>query len=441
MADVNVTRILYIEDDPGLSRLLQKSLQRRGYVVDTAADGEEGLRAIATCQYDMLLVDYNMPFLGGLDVIRTLAAKGALLPTIMVTGQGSEDIAVEALKLGAADYVVKDVEMKYLDLLPVVIDRVRYQQHILKERQQMMGAVKESEERYRLLVELSPDGIAVHVDEKFVFMNPACARFLGAKNPDQLMGKPVFDFINSDYHQLEKNRIRLMQQQSDSVPWIQEKFIRLDGQEIDVEVAGVSFLHQGAPAVQIIFRDITERRIVEERLKRLALYDTLTGLPNRTLFFDRMGHLLALATRHQYVLALLYMDFDRFKVINDTLGHEAGDLLLAEASKRMTACTRKADTVARMGGDEFIGICGRIASPEDAGIVAKKIIEALSAPFDLNGHECTIGASIGISLYPFDGDDVETLVKKADDAMYRVKETRKGGYAYFSAVSSAPHCS
>ena len=434
MADVNVTRILYMEDDPGLSRLLQKSLQRRGYVVDIAADGEEGLRVLAASHYDLLLVDYNMPFLCGIDVIRALCAKNALLPTIMVTGQGNEEVAVEALKLGAADYIVKDVEMKYLELLPVVIDRVRYQQHLLKERQQMEGAVKESEERYRLLVELAPDGIAVHVDGKFVFLNPAGARFLAAKNADQLIGRNVLDFIHPDYHQVEQNRIRFMQQQRDSVPWMQEKFIRLDGQEIDVEVAGVSFLRQGAMAVQIIFRDITERRITEDRLKRLALYDTLTGLPNRALFFDRIGQLLALAKRNNYVLALLYMDLDRFKVINDTLGHEAGDLLLAEASRRMSSCTRKADTIARMGGDEFVGICGKITAPQDAGIVAQKIIEVISAPFDLKGHERRIGASIGISLYPFDGHDVETLVKKADDAMYRVKETRKGGYAYFSAV-------
>ncbi len=137
MVDISLRRILYMEDDPGLSRLLQKSLQRRGYIVDIAADGEEGLSMLASSSYDLLLVDYNMPFCGGIDVIRTLSAQGALLPTIMVTGQGNEEIAVEALKLGASDYVVKDVEMKYLDLLPVIIDRVLYQQHILRESHQM----------------------------------------------------------------------------------------------------------------------------------------------------------------------------------------------------------------------------------------------------------------------------------------------------------------
>ncbi len=432
MVDVTITRILYMEDDPGLSRLLQKSLQRRGYLVDTAADGEEGLKKLAEAPYAVLLVDYDMPFCGGIDVIRTLSMQGKLLPTIMVTGQGNEEVAVEALKLGASDYVVKDVEMKYLELLPVVIDRVLYQQHILKERKQMESTVKESEERYRSLVDLSPDGIAVHADGKFVFINPAGARCLGATNPDQLIGKYFIEIVHPDYHVIARERLELMEQKQTSVPWITEKFLRLDGREIDVEVAGVPFTHRGRPGAQIIFRDITERKMVESRLERLALYDTLTGLPNRTLFFDRMNQLLALAKRNHYVLALLYMDFDRFKAVNDTLGHDVGDLLLKEASKRMVSCTRQADTVARMGGDEFIGICGKIAAPSDAGVVAQKIIDALSQPFFVKGHECTIGASIGISLYPNDGEDVETLLSKADTAMYRMKEYGMGGYTYFS---------
>ncbi len=374
-----------------------------------------------------------MPFCGGIDVICTLSAQGRLLPTIMVTGQGNEEVAVQALKLGASDYIVKDVEMKYLELLPVVIDRVVYQQHIFQERRHMESAVKESEERYRSLVDLSPDGIAVHAEGKFVFINPAGARCLGASNPEQLIGKDFIEIVHPDYHVIARERVELMEQKRTNVPWIEEKFMRLDGGVVNVEVAGVPYTYRGGPAAQIIFRDISKRKIVEERLERLALYDSLTGLPNRTLFFDRMNQLLALAKRNRYVLALLYVDFDRFKTVNDTLGHVVGDLLLQEASKRMASCTRKADTVARMGGDEFIGICGKIASPADAGVVAQKIIDTLSKPFVVKGHECAIGASIGISLYPNDGDDVETLLSKADTAMYRVKESGMGGYGYFSA--------
>ena len=156
MADLPLTRILYMEDDPGLARLLQKILQRRGFTVDIATNGEDGLALISAGQYDLLLVDYNMPFLCGIDVIRTLTAKNALPPTIMVTGEGSETVAVEALKLGAADYVVKNADMKYLDLLPSVIDQVLLRQQLLKERLQMQETVRASEERYRLLFDNNP---------------------------------------------------------------------------------------------------------------------------------------------------------------------------------------------------------------------------------------------------------------------------------------------
>jgi diguanylate cyclase (GGDEF)-like protein/PAS domain S-box-containing protein len=207
------------------------------------------------------------------------------------------------------------------------------------------------------------------------------------------------------------------------------------GRRIDISVSVSPMTERDGLPVGIVYvaHDITRRKKAEQRLEQLALYDALTGLPNRTLFFDRMNLLLALAKRNQYVLALLYMDLDRFKTINDTLGHEVGDQLLQEAAKRMTSCTRKSDTVARMGGDEFLGICGRITAAGDASVVARKIIAALAEPFTIQGNACTIGVSIGISLYPMDGDELEMLVNKADTAMYRVKESGPGGYAYFSA--------
>jgi diguanylate cyclase (GGDEF)-like protein/PAS domain S-box-containing protein len=209
-----------------------------------------------------------------------------------------------------------------------------------------------------------------------------------------------------------------------------------EGRRVDISVSASPITEKDGSLVGIVYilYDITKRKITEQKLERLALYDTLTSLPNRTLFFDRMDQLLALAKRNQYVLAILYMDIDRFKVINDTLGHEVGDLLLQETAKRMTSCTRKVDTIARMGGDEFIGICARIAAAEDASVVARKIIAALAEPFTIKGNQCSIGVSIGISLYPIDGDESATLVSKADTAMYRVKESGKGGYAYFSAL-------
>ena len=437
MADIRITRVLYMEDNPGLSALLQRNLQRRGFLVDTAADGEEGLKMLEASSYDVLLVDYNMPFFGGIDVIRALAEKGMPLPVIMVTGEGNETVAAESLKLGASDYIVKDVEMRYLNLLPAVIDQVLYKQQLIRERNQMQDAMLESEERYRRLVELSPDGIAVHVEGNLVFINPAGAHLLGASSADQLIGKALLEIVHPDYREIAGAQIRQLRKNTDRAPWIEEQFVRLDGTLIDVEVSGIEFAYKGKPAVQTIFRDITDRKAVKQRLERLALYDTLTGLPNRTLFFDRMNQYLALAKRNGYDIALLYLDLDRFKRINDTCGHEVGDLLLQEASRRMVSATRKSDTVARMGGDEFVGICANISIPRDAIVVAQKLTDALSAPFHLKGHECTIGASIGISVYPLDGEDVETLLNKADHAMYRVKEGGNGGYLLASDMNNA----
>lgn len=437
MADIMVTHVLYMEDDPGLSILLQKGLTRKGFVVDTAVNGEDGLQKVAAGRFDVLLVDYNMPFLGGLDVIRILGEQGSSLPIIMVTGEGNESLAVEALKLGAADYVVKDAEMRYLELLPAVIGQVLYKQQLVKEHRTMQENLRESEERYRRLVELSPDGIAIHSKGRFSFVNPAGVRILGAVRAEQLTDRSLYDVVHPDYQAIVRSRMQRLEAQPGSAPWIEEKFIRIDGAVIDVEVASISFSLEGKLTFQTIFRDITERKQVEQRLEHLALYDPLTGLPNRALFFDRMGQLLSLAKRNHFVLALLYMDLDHFKKINDTLGHEAGDLLLQEASKRMASSTRRADTIARMGGDEFIGICGRITAAEDAVVVARKIVDVLSEPFDLKGHRCSISASIGISLYPADGDDAEILLNKADQAMYRVKQGGKGGYLLFRDMPAA----
>jgi len=184
-------------------------------------------------------------------------------------------------------------------------------------------------------------------------------------------------------------------------------------------------------------RDITVRKLLEQRLDHMAHYDELTGLPNRSLFFDRLAHTLAQAKRNGNLFALLFIDLDGFKKVNDTLGHEAGDNLLREVAKRLEQCVRESDTVARMGGDEFTIILSAIAQAEDAGQVAEKVIEALAAPIFPGTLRCEIGASIGISLYPADGIERETLLTHADSAMYRIKEQGKNAYCYYSSPASA----
>lgn len=182
------------------------------------------------------------------------------------------------------------------------------------------------------------------------------------------------------------------------------------------------------------FHDITTQKTIEKKLEQMAHYDSLTELPNRMLFFDRLGQILGNAKRYGFKFALLFIDLDRFKLINDSLGHSSGDIMLKEVAERLKSCLREADTVARMGGDEFTVILSKIASKDDAAYVAEKIIKSLEKPFILGGQECSIGASIGISVFPEDGATMEILMRNSDMAMYSAKEHGKNIYRFYVPI-------
>jgi diguanylate cyclase (GGDEF)-like protein/PAS domain S-box-containing protein len=301
----------------------------------------------------------------------------------------------------------------------------------VSHNQRIFEAVRESEERYRRLVELSPDGISILTEGRYEFMNPAGIRMLGGSCLENFLGRSVFDFIHPDHHALVKERLRLMEQEGESAPWLDLKFVCLDGREIDVEVASTPFTLGGKPAIQSIFRDITERKLAKEHLEYLANFDSLTGLPNRRLFFDRMGQSLLNAKRQKHLVGLLYLDLDRFKEVNDSFGHAVGDLLLKETAVRLAQSLRLSDSAARMGGDEFTVILTKIVETGDAAIVARRIVKNLAKPFLLDNQTVSIGVSIGIGIYPVDGEDADILLKKADSAMYRAKEKGSNLFRYF----------
>ncbi|HWI40650.1 MAG TPA: response regulator, partial [Verrucomicrobiae bacterium] len=201
-------RILYMEDDPGLARLLQKAFARLGYGVEVAEDGHRGLQMTLEESYDLLLLDYDMPGLGGMQVLQELARREGAPPVIMVTGNGSERVAVEALKAGAADYVVKDVEMGYLELLPIVVAQVLSRQALQREKQEMLAAMRESEERYRRLVELSLDGIALLDHGRFVFVNPAGRVLLGRERAE---GCGIMEVLHPDHRAVFETQLRFIE--------------------------------------------------------------------------------------------------------------------------------------------------------------------------------------------------------------------------------------
>jgi len=300
-------------------------------------------------------------------------------------------------------------------------------------RKQAEAALRESEQRYRSLVDTIPDAILVHCEGRVVYANPAAVHIFAAPDTDALLGEKIMRFVHHDSKEMVVQRIKNVLQGDQPAPLIEEKIMRLDGAVIDAEVTALPALHQGKPAVQVVLRDIRERKLAETRLERMAYHDTLTELPNRMLLFDRLGQALAQANRKNLVFAVLFLDLDNFKVINDTLGHSVGDELLKQVAERLQGCVREVDTVARMGGDEFTCILTDINDIQDAALVAEKVLADLSRPFELSGQERQIGCSVGISIFPGHGGDGDSLVSHADAAMYAAKHGGKNNYQIYQA--------
>ena len=307
----------------------------------------------------------------------------------------------------------------------------------ISARKRVEEALRESEERYRQLVELSPDAITVHSNGVFVFVNSAAARLFGASRAEELLGRRAIDFVHAESQEVALERERRVHEDGFAVPLLEQKFVRLDGTPVEVEVAAMPLLYHDKPAVQVVIRDITERKQAEAQIRALAYHDTLTGLPNRLLFNDRLAMAMAQAQRQKCHLAVLFIDLDRFKVINDSLGHSFGDKLLQSVAARIQSCIREGDTLARLGGDEFTLLLPNLLETVDAAKVADKLLEALRSPFELDGRELFVTASMGVSLYPDDGADVEELVKNSDTAMYRAKEQGRDNYQLYTSTMNA----
>jgi diguanylate cyclase (GGDEF)-like protein/PAS domain S-box-containing protein len=421
-----LVHILLMEDDAGLARLCLTRLKRAGYAVDYASDGEEGLAKYDAGAYDVVLLDHVMPVYDGLEVIRRLASRGPLPPLVMVTGAGDEQIAVEAMRLGAHDYLVKDAEGGYLDLLPTVIERALRQQSV-EEHMRLAAKVFESVAEGILITD--PQARIISVNEAFTRITGYTAEEVVGKNPRVLQsGRHGAEFYKGMWDSL----IETGQWRGDL--WNRRK--GGDAFPVWLTISAVKDT-RGAVANYVgVFTDIASRKQAEERLHFLATHDPLTGLPNRDLFQDRLMQAIALSRRSNRLIALLVLDLDHLKQVNDSMGHLAGDLLLKSVAESLMGCVRECDTVARLGGDEFVILLPEIQDSQQAASVAERVLEVLSKPFILGGSECIATASIGISLCPAHGENPETLLQNADAAMYRAKE-RRNCYEFHAAHAPA----
>jgi diguanylate cyclase (GGDEF)-like protein/PAS domain S-box-containing protein len=253
--------------------------------------------------------------------------------------------------------------------------------------------------------------------------NPMAEQIFGYKE-DEIRGKNV-DALLTDIRNGEGGAIGIGTREAVG--------LRKSGATFQADMTVCETGHKGNPGFVVIARDITERRQAEQRLVYLAQYDALTGLPTRALFHDRATHALARANREEKLVAIMYLDLDHFKTVNDGMGHHVGDALLKAVAKRITSCLRDVDTVSRLGGDEFAVILESIPHIDNATIVAEKIIDVMQEPYRVDGHDVHITISIGITIYPMDDKDLSSLLKDADQAMYRAKQAGRNNFQLFGA--------
>lgn len=307
----------------------------------------------------------------------------------------------------------------------------------ITERKLMEKTLQESEERFRGILEHAPIGMAtVSLSGKFLQANRALCEIVGYSK-EELEGLTFQAITHPDDLDLDlANAQRLLNGEIQSYQ-MEKRYIRKNGEVVWIQLTG-SILRSGeAPRYFIAqIEDITERKRSQEQIRQLAYYDTLTNLPNRRLLLDRMHHALSQAKHHGRSMAIMFLDLDHFKQINDTLGHDVGDELLKVVAKRLSTCIRSGDTVSRQGGDEFVIILEEVAHSQDAALVAEKTIKTLSEPVIVREHELHITTSIGIAIYPVNGtDDVLELMKKADMAMYSAKEAGRNQFRFYPAES------
>lgn len=406
--------ILYVEDDSLIRAGIADFLRRRTSQLYLAENGQEGLDIFIKCRPDIVITDILMPVMDGLQMAQEIKALDHNVPIIVTTAFNESDLFIKAIDIGIDKYILKP------------LDRARLLQS-LKEVAWQLSAYKKLK-LSALAFQESSEGIMItDTNNQIVFVNPAFTTITGYQSQDVIGFNPN---ILSSNKQDKEFYATLWQTLIDTGHWQGEIINRKKNGEYYTEWLNLTQVRDqhGTPLYQLgLFSNISQHK-ENKLLQHLVAHDALTDLPNRSLFIDRITNALQLAKRHNHELSVLFIDLDDFKVINDTLGHEIGDLLLQDVAQQLSSCIRETDTVARFGGDEFVILLGHIEHGKDAAKIAKDIITRLTADFSIKSHLVHIGCSIGISAYPTDGDTADILLKNADIAMYQAK--RKGGNQY-----------
>ncbi|TFV97077.1 EAL domain-containing protein [Oxalobacteraceae bacterium OM1] len=476
--------VLMVDDTPTNLGVLALVLEEQGFDVAVAQDGEEALSRARLVHPDLILLDVMMPGIDGFETCRRLKHDAALraIPVIFMTALADHADKVLGFQVGAVDYVTKPFQMEevlarirthlalrnmqqqlaeqnrrlqqevqlreqidaylqcaYDELEERVAERtaeLAQANAMLKaeiaERTRAEESLRQKENRIRRLVDSNIIGVYFwELDGRITEANDAFLNLLGYTQQDVRSGTVRWDLITTPHHREQARAAFGELKHTGSCTPFEMEYLKRDGGTVPVLV-GAAFVNGGQENGVAFVLDLTERKQAEERIRYMADHDALTGLPNRALLQDRLKQALAHAHRSQTQVAVMFIDLDYFKHINDSLGHQVGDELLRMVADRLQHCVREGDSVARLGGDEFVLTLAMVGGSNDAAVVAQKALDALDAPFLCGEHELHVSGSIGISLYPSDGADVETLMRTADTAMYYAKEKGRGNYQFFT---------
>jgi diguanylate cyclase (GGDEF)-like protein/PAS domain S-box-containing protein len=429
--DLQPHTILIIDDTPANLGVAVDFLEGKGFTVLVAQDGEEGLQRAQLMLPDLILLDVMMPGIDGFETCRRLKKIDSTrdIPVIFMTALADTNDKVKAFAAGAVDYVSKPFQVEEL--------LARINTHLtLRSVQKLLVAqnavLLNSAVRYHRLFETAKDGIVLFDDKTGLItdVNISVVNMLGFGR-DHYLGRRLCEIAPfKAVRDCENVFAGLLTHDSISLEhWI---LTASNSTVVDVEFMANAYDVDNSRMVQCNIRDITSRVQAQARITFMALHDALTGLPNRTLLKDRLMQLIKLAARNHQRIAVLMLDLDRFKNVNDSLGHQAGDGLLEIAAKRLKSCLRETDIVARLGGDEFVIGLSEVAAKSDVEEVVKKLLVSLHEPYQIEDRSLVLTGSIGIGMYPDDGDTPGALMQAADVAMYAAKSNLRGSYKFFT---------
>ncbi|MBL8332628.1 MAG: EAL domain-containing protein [Rubrivivax sp.] len=443
-------RVLLVDDDVVALTLVGAALRERGFDVREAGSAREALDALADGQPDLVLLDAVMPGTDGFDTCRMLRALpgGEHLPVLMLTGLNDEASITRAYEAGATDFYVKT--QQWTQQWSLLEGRLRYLLRASRTRQEL----ERSKSKLARAQDLARMGSFDWRFKTGLVLSPEALRVFGLGPTDTMTLRGLFRMVPADDRRVLARMLRSTLQNGSvlttDVPvtpnWYSGDHVVHIEAEPDFNEQGQMVGYTG------IVQDVTDRRVAEDKIRHLANFDALTGLPNRRQLLWRAERALEMARRLGHQCALLLIDLDRFKIINDTLGHQSGDDLLMEVARRLRGCVRHSDqvlelvyeghgmgvrshrsleAVGRLGGDEFVALLPEVADERDAERVAQRMLEVMRDPIFISAQECFVTASVGVAIYPRDGTSVADLMRNADVAMYSVKASGRNAAALY----------